>query len=424
MTHYVTKKRKEKTLFSTMLSFFALTIYTIALILHHVHSTGHNTFCATGSAISSQVDGKYEYKDTNTNGFIYYSNKLNLYLFPWIESDTFKQYLIGPNPSIHSAYSFSTIQSLSPYKFNENDFLKNWQSYIPTNNTNEPTLKNDKSMRLISCTPICIESILYEWITYNISIETSIYYNASNDLYLYRSNIGPSEFEEEWQIYNNKNNIYYTLSIKDINIGSCMHTNISINMANIPKYANVNQNKIITNNKQDKYGVIATLFAATSAIFLVFIFMASLIKKYVLDNEEKNLGIQKNKNKNVNKVKKLRKKSSTNKLQIMVTTPSINGEQIKYNNQQKSTLSINTHFSFSSDDENNGNNIPIRKMTNSVLSNSPRSYRSNSKYADFLPFTKPPPIGMRPILTAKQQSIRPLPLTPPANRMFQRKHTV
>ncbi len=259
-------------------------------------------------------------------------------------------------------------------------------------------------MRLVRCTQIRIESILYQWISYNISIESSVYYNGSNGRYLYRSNIGT--YKEQWQLYNNENNTYYTLSMNDINIGSCIHTNISIENVIIPKYTNDNLNEMNYNENKDKYGVTAVLFAATSSIFLLFIFIAILIKKYVLDSEESNVCTQQKINKNVNKVNKLKKKSSSNKLQIKVTTPKL----------KQSTLSINIEFGFSSDDDNGG---PVRKLTLS-----PRSYRSDSKYADILPPTKPPPIGMKPVLTAKQQSNRPLPLTPPARRGLNRKYTV
>eukprot|EP00483_Globobulimina_turgida_P000354 UN00354 len=390
----------------------AMIPYVALLILNHAYAslTGHDTFCVTGSMISSQVNGKYEYKGTNTNGFIHYNDKQNLYLFPWVQSDTLKQYLIGPDPTSHSAHSFSTIQALSPYRFNEEDFLTNWQSYVFTNNTNPPhiQLEDDKSMRLVSCTSVCVESILYEWITFNLSTQTSIYYNTSTAAYLYRSNIAQND--ETWLLYDHENTSYETLSPQDINIRSCMNINITEETEDIPTYYNYatnNDKNVSKYGNKSKYGVIAVLFAAISLMFVVSIAIVSVIK-YLLDMEyedEKEENLNKNPKQTNSKPNKKAINSSTytNNVQIRITTPSMQA--------------------FSSDEELG--HINVRKITNSMTLqswHSPRSTRSNSKYVDILPAGNPPPIGMRPVLTAKQQSNRPLPPTPTERKEKQMFH--
>eukprot|EP01084_Bolivina_argentea_P084128 152242_1 len=365
-------------------------------VSNYAESAKRSTFCVTGSILSSFVDGKYDYKETNANGSIYYNEQSNLYLFPAVESEQLKQYLIGPNLTImhHSPYSFSNIQTLSSYTFIEKDFMSNWQSWIVIDNTLQ--LVHDTLMRLVNCNPIYYETTLYKWINYSVSIESSIYHNSLNGLYLYRSNIGQQN--EKWQIYNGTN--FETIS--HFNITSHIRTNTSvifndrINTTteianNIIEYQTVTKD----GNKNELLTVIATIGGILVMSISIVAIILVIVKKYVFGDNDKIKANKNNKNNNTTQLQTNTKPETNSKLNI-----NDKQKQSKYINElqiriKKKSLSVYVY------DEN-------RNSRNSSI-NSPHS---RSSYADILPPTKPPPLGMRPILTSKQQANRPLPPTP------------
>merc|ERR1719229_1078938 len=109
----------------------SLRLVTCALFIRTIYG---QTYCSTGSRISSSVDGSYEYEYTNKLGAVYFNEDKEQYLFPY-ESGSFKQYIIGDDPSVSIpntfiADSISTLQIDSiDYEFNIEDFSQNWRSF-------------------------------------------------------------------------------------------------------------------------------------------------------------------------------------------------------------------------------------------------------------------------------------------------------
>ena len=109
-----------------------------------------NDICIKRSKVRPWVNGKYKYHSWNNsnNGSIWYSSELKLYLFPWVYSESNRQYLIGRNYKRNKAYAWCRIPSgskdssiMSPYDcynddkqqfFSEERGTKDWIDDVNT----------------------------------------------------------------------------------------------------------------------------------------------------------------------------------------------------------------------------------------------------------------------------------------------------
>eukprot|EP01083_Nonionella_stella_P244894 851900_1 len=139
-----------------------------------------DTLCVSGSNLSSQVNGRYEYMywDSNANASIYYNANISKYLYPISYT---KQYIITKNlndTNTHNATSSCSINTLSPYEYYKQCFQR-WISF----RDNESF--SDSNMRLFDCTDICVTDNFYSWLdgtyvwhSFNSSRDTSVYHCA------------------------------------------------------------------------------------------------------------------------------------------------------------------------------------------------------------------------------------------------------
>ena len=400
----------------------------------------YDTYCVVGSHISTFVDGSYTYKYTNDLGAVYHNEEKEQYLFPW-ESGSYKQYIISDNPNVSIpnsfiADSFSTIQTDSPYTFNVADFAQNWQSF-----TSQNLLIKDTEMRLTACQPICVESGSYQgayiWKEYDLSTEASIYYNALNGLYLYRSNISANS--QNWQIFNGLN--FLPITQRSGNISSCdgllYLSTIGSNKQHVT-HTNTealeidsNSIKITAEYNENSKGNLLWIIPASIAIVVMIVAVVTVTRAYLF--EQRNLEKSKEENaeeKEKDPMRESQSKSSTNELPRKTSRSRKESEvskgdknvSRKSSRQSRSRRSTGNGHSYRlSNQLALDQNIDFsRKMSmQSVGSLSPQTPTrlsalspSHRKYSDIMPPTRPPPLGMKKVLSADQQAKRPLPATP------------
>eukprot|EP01084_Bolivina_argentea_P123166 218283_1 len=133
--------------------------------------------CVSRSLISSEIDGEYEYFywDSSLNASMYYNSKTDTYLYPSVDSNNNKEYLISTtdiNSSINSICSLNQNDAFNPY-----NCFNNWHSYI------NDTLIPDPNMRLVNCNDICLTGNdntwldgTYVWLVFDLARRGSIYY--------------------------------------------------------------------------------------------------------------------------------------------------------------------------------------------------------------------------------------------------------
>eukprot|EP01083_Nonionella_stella_P041692 112945_1 len=111
------------------------------------------TLCVSGSNLSSQVDGTYEYLDWNSkeNTSIYYNLESNKYLYTIPSIQQFKQYIISTNldNTSSTATSMCLLNASLGLEYYKQCF-NGWISYI----NNESFMDSD--LRLFDCTDICV----------------------------------------------------------------------------------------------------------------------------------------------------------------------------------------------------------------------------------------------------------------------------
>eukprot|EP01084_Bolivina_argentea_P057390 104848_1 len=81
----------------------------------------YEKICVSGSIISTQIDGTYEflYWNSTINASVYYNTQKNQYLYPSIDSNK-HQYLISDDPNNSNTWSSICViaNSSSDYIFN------------------------------------------------------------------------------------------------------------------------------------------------------------------------------------------------------------------------------------------------------------------------------------------------------------------
>eukprot|EP01084_Bolivina_argentea_P310903 538064_1 len=261
-------------------------------------------------------------------------------------------------------------------------------------------------MRLVNCNPVCIHAITYEWSYYNVSSERSVYISKSNNAYLYRSNIHKNT--EKWERYINHQETLFSQFSAEVSMHPCIEPEIFSENTNTTDYYIKKETQVInTNNALSNRNLLIIIIAASVGFIVMIISIVIIIKKCVCNNREayaKDNGTKSQiKHKSERKVSVLSVPSNTNtRKSTLSRTNSRKESKLKLELDdiiRKRTMSTvnENEYGFSSDDDDNI--FDLRKRT---ISASGRSIRSN----------KPPPIGMKPILTAKQQESRPLPPTP------------
>ena len=136
---------------------------------------------------------------------------------------------------------------------------------------------------------------------------------------------------------------------------------------------------IVSNTEPNSNDLLFVLIAASVGLAVTMVACVLILKKYISDRKLK------------------KEKTNTDTTPRIVVTNSEGGKQVA--NTQNSDTKSNVH--------------KLSVASVSSRSSIPSRY-SNSKFSDILPPTRPPPLGLKPVLSAEQKLNRPLPPTPPS----------